>query len=278
MHTRVLCILLLCLVPFVVQACSTSQSHDGEPSVTVEERRPLPGTPLALEVVSPGGRGYGSGILVHPRIILTAGHIVASDATSVIAFTDPAGPREAVRIIKVLPSEPAVDDRPQSRPIRDWSIPGDDDEDWALLILASPLSTLPATPAPLLGNELPTMDSSLRVAGFPFADHGRDRARRSERRVMDMNTPVIPTPSHARSSTQRFFGRGPSSKLDHSGASGGPVFLEARADPAPLVGIYIGEVSYDFLGLRLRSELVFRRLPIAEIHRAIDALNSVQAP
>lgn len=265
-------VVALCLCT-LIGCAATSTPHAPAPDSLAQVLR-AGGTPLALEVASPHARGHGSGILVHPRIILTAGHIVPVDATTLTAFNSVDGVGEVVRILRIVP-EPALaaGEQQATRPLRNWAIPGHEDDDWALLILSAPFASLDAQPAASLDDSRPVPGDTVLIAGFPFADGGRDPARRGERRTLLATTSVIHAPLDARSSDQRFFGRGIKDSIGHSGASGSPVFSSFQSDPPMLIGIYIGEIGYKFLGVQLSSEMMFRRLPIDAIRSAIASLD-----
>ncbi len=266
---------LLCISSaLLLTACAASSTPQGAPPAALADFSRRAGTPLAIEVTSPGARGHGSGILVHPRIILTAGHIVPVDASSVTAFTSPGAAPEVVRILNVLPAPaPTADDHQPTRPLRDWAVPGHEDDDWALLILSAPFTTLDALPAAVLDDTRPALGDTVIVAGFPFADGGLDPARRADRRALLAASSIIPGPADSRSSDHRYFGRGVEHGAGHLGASGSPVFVDSPGDPPRLVGIYIGAIGYEFLGIRTSSEMMFRRLPIEVIRNAIDSLS-----
>jgi len=253
--------------------CAASSTPDAPSPAILAQAIRTAGTPLALQVALPGARGHGSGILVHPRIILTAGHIVPINATSVTAFTTPEGAPEIVRIDRIFPARAfsGIGD-PASRPLRDWSMPGDKNDDWALLVLGAPFTSLDAAPAETFATAPPTPGDAVIIAGFPMADGGRDASRHSERIALFHKSDIIPGTKSSHPNDQLFFGRGMPHGQGHSGASGSPVFLCTDNAPPALIGIYIGEIGYHFLGARTRSEMMFRRLPLEAIRDAIDSL------
>jgi hypothetical protein len=202
-------------------------------------------TPLMLMVQGEGAAGAGSGVLVHPRVIVTAEHVVPEGARSVMAFVD-GGAGEAVRIELVV------------RGTREGFWNGD----WALIVLAEPFGSLRAQVATRMAaadQPIPSPGDEVVIAGFPIA--GNDPMERSP---VVITTRVMAPPPWVSRSEDVFFAYNTRDDAERPGASGSPVFAGGV-----LIGVYSGTADAKVLGIRTSRHLVIQRLPTgaAPLHR-----------
>lgn len=203
-------------------------------------------TPLMLVVQGNGAAGAGSGVLVHPRVILTAEHIVAEGARSLMAFVD-GGVGEAVRIERVV------------RGTREgfW------DGDWALVVLEEPFGSLRALVAARMADRpLPSPGAEVVIAGFPIV--GDDPMERSP---VVITTRVVAPPSWLSRSEEVFFAHNTRDDAERPGASGSPVFAGGE-----LIGVYSGTADAKVLGIRTSRHLVIQRLPMGAIREVVAGI------
>lgn len=239
-------------------------------------------SPLLLAVygrepAAPGERprgvvGGGSGIAVHDRIILTAGHVVPEGARWVSLRSIPHAGETAPR-------------RPAGARIQRVVRGGGgavSEGDWALLILERPLSGLGIAPAPCLcpaGSDAPCTGCAVLIAGYPFPPgHASfDDMTRREPVLLRTRLADAPAAGGARATGDRhsfLYADYPEGRTGLDGLSGGPVFDPAPPGPPRLIGIHIASGTTRFGDLTLRRTAVIRRLPAAEIAAAIAALDA----
>jgi|ERR1043165_37957 hypothetical protein len=272
MHRFLICALLLLPV-----ACISIH----EPTGRIE---PLPATasadlgctPLLLAVYGHEDAegnvvGGGSGVAVHERVILTAGHVIPSEARFLyarVAGTEGSADRgspvwrgQGARIRKIVKGGGAATS----------------EGDWALIILDRPLSRIGVRPASNLlaqGARAPLSGVPVVIAGFPF-EAGDDA---TSREPVIVRTTIASAPPGARASDAFLFADYAAGRTDLSGLSGGPVFMPLGAGAAPvLVGIHIASGISKFADVTTSRTILIRRTPTDEIVRAIADLPPVPA-
>lgn len=223
--------------------------------LAVPRHADLPGTPLLITIMVPEGRGVGSGFLIHPRVLLTAGHVTPEGATVVVAFVDGAAGAE------VLPVERVV----RSRRDGWWG------EDWALLVLERACEAIPARAAPPTRAEPPEIGESVLLAGFPGRVPGEATGRLADHEAMLLRSRVIARPDWAGEDPAVLFVADTTSERRRTGMSGGPVFVD-RGGTWQLCGLYVGDARQAFLGADVDRVLVIQPLPRDAIAEAIAGL------
>lgn len=252
------------VLPVLLLVACASPTHGPRtrPLTTADALDTLECTPLLLTVSARSTSnarvvGAGSGVLVGPRLIATASHVVPPGASLVTAFVDTGTRGEAVAIDHVIRGEES----------HFW------DGDWAIIVLKTPFLSLQARAAPRLAepdSPVPTPGTEVLVAGFPFAQAVGDPL---ERRPVLLASRVIARPSGVPESPSIFFARNTDGDPGRPGASGSPVFVQAGAESLVLVGLYCGTADRALLGIQLERSLVIHRLPTAAIRSALEALD-----
>lgn len=254
--------LLLCLLSAAsVPACSLIHSPSGriEP-LTAASADELGCTPLMLAVFGRDEVGGGSGVAVHERIILTAGHVVPSDARFLVAATNPGERPQGTRIRRVIRGDGEATTQ----------------GDWALLILDRPLSRIGCRPAAqMCGQErCASPGQPVVIAGFPFLSGHDPEDLRARESILLRTTLDSPPPGDPSGGSSDFlFASYVPGRTDLSGLSGAPVFLMPAGAQPLLVGIHIATGVSKFAGtIMLDRAAVIRRLPLDAINKAIAEL------
>ena len=227
-------------------------------------------TPLLLAVYGREGKaqvvGGGSGIAVHDRVILTAGHVVPDEARFLFARVggtpdsseedSPAWRGQGARIRKVIRGGGG----PTSK------------GDWALIVLDRPLTRIGARACSCMcsaGDPAPKIGDAVVIAGFPFAGT-TDMINRDP---VIVRTTICHAPLDAGSDPAFLYADYASGTTDLSGLSGGPVFTVSRTgEPACLIGIHIATGVSRFGDKVVDRTSVIRRVPTEEIQKAIADL------
>lgn len=245
-------VLLAASIACLLTGCASVPTTAGLPPAS--RTRELVGcTPLLLTVMAGDDHGAGSGVLVHPRVILTAGHVVPEGAGAVLAFVDLDGGGEMVGVDQIVRG---------SR--QGWW--GDD---WALLVLSEPFRVLPAVPASRLGDGAePPLGDPLIMAGFPGLKPGEARGMPYQHEAVLIRTGAVKRPAWAAEDPAVWFASDLEEWRPLTGMSGGPVFLNCRGGPL-LVGLFVGEASKQLAGVRYDRALVIAPLPRAAIEAAV---------
>src|SRR5262245_34411484 len=137
-------------------ACATRTSATAESLATPRAQEELGFTPLVVEVHAGDMRGVGSGFLVHPRVLVTARHVLppgTDGRAHVVAFSTLRDAGQAAAVDTIV--------RGVGVPCREG--------DWAVVVLHDPLDALGATVAtvPEALPELPSR-APLLIGGFPL--------------------------------------------------------------------------------------------------------------
>lgn len=262
-----LAILLAGLAAFGVSGCRTGTGGHAVliPLASAVGARALPCTPLSLTIAGGEERGQrivgtGSGVLVHPRVIATVGHVVPPGARYVTCFAPGGGAGETVRIERVVGGERS----------------GLWDGDWALLVLAEPFRSLATRmPGRILGAEGGALapGTTVRMAGFPYATGPSDPF---DRREVMIEAAVSRPPDGVRATDAvAYAGDAPAGEF--TGMSGGPVVADPDGGGEALVGLYAGRAGRAVLGWRLSETLAFQRVPTAAIRSVVDEFDGVRA-
>ncbi|MEX2217472.1 MAG: trypsin-like peptidase domain-containing protein [Phycisphaerales bacterium] len=282
---RCLNLLLLALTTLAAPACTSLTLN---PSGRIEPLSPalsdqLCCSPLLLAVFGreddgPGGGGggggvigAGSGIAVHERIILTASHVVPQSArwASLRSADQPQQSQRSRRSSGV-----------RIRSVIRGGGPAASGGDWALLILDRPLSRQGITAAPCLCAQnapAPPPGTPVLIAGYPFPE-GKPPATESavfSRTPVVVRTTLAAPPPDARRNDTFLYADYAAGRTDLSGLSGGPVFTVPEGgggEPPVLIGIHIATGVTTFASLTLNRSSLIRRVPTAEIERAIADL------
>ena len=248
---------LLAAALAIAGACSTivplpesiqaATAHDG-----------LDCSPLALIVVAGRAHGVGSGVLVHPRVVLTARHIVPAEPERLFAATPASRRGEAARIQRVVDGG----GRPAST------------GDWALVVLDRPFQTIAARPA-----ALPARAPRLRpgepvwIARSPLTENGGGAMARNP---LLIRTVCIERPAGAPVEAGVVFAPNPE-RRGYLGASGGPVLRASPPETPVLAGVYLGTGDRYLLGMPLDRELLLHTLPLDEIRRVVAEVESEES-
>ncbi len=278
---------LLLLFTALLPACTTLPAQPPLPheplSASTLAHNNIPCTPLLLLVhakapstappgvseddSAPGVIGCGSGVLVHPRIILTANHVVPADPTFVVAYDGIEGGShgEAIVIQRVIraTNAPPIDRAPTERRTAD---------DWSLLILEHPFKTF--THAARASADAPAPGTPITLAGFPFTNQHAEDVEPLARTPMLVHTHVV-TPRHAEPGEPSiYYAKSSRQDPNREGASGCPVFQDQT-----LVGIYLGRIDTETLThTLLHRELVIQRIPMDAIDTTVREVESTPAP
>jgi hypothetical protein len=234
-------------------------------------------TPLLLAVYGrEDGKGQivggGSGVAVHDRIILTAGHVVPQEARFLFARaggtadsssdSSRAWRGQGARIRSVIRGNGAATTQ----------------GDWALIILDRPLTRIGAMPAinffPI-DDRPPASGTPILIAGFPF-EGGDDMINREP---VIVRTTLARPPGDSTGGPAFLYADYVAGRTDFSGLSGGPVFtVPADGGPPMLLGIHIATGVSKFGQLTISRTSVIRRTPTAEIEKAIAELTPPPPP
>jgi len=228
-------------------------------------------TPLLLAVYGKeDGKGQivggGSGVAVHDRIILTAGHVIPQEARFLFARaggtpdsaddSSSAWRGQGARIRKVIRGGGAATTQ----------------GDLALIILDRPLSRIGCKACSCLcesADRPPPAGTPILIAGFPF-DGGDDMINRDP---VIVRTTLSHSPPDAAGGPAFLYADYAAGRTDLSGLSGGPVFtVPGPGHPPMLLGIHIATGVSKFGQLTIGRTSVIRRLPADEIARAIAEL------
>lgn len=225
-------------------------------------------TPVMVEVFGSGVRSSGSGVLIAPRWLLTAGHVVPEGAqVAVVSRLDRPHAASGVG----TPVEVIISGG--GRAVRAG--------DWALLRLGAAVEHLGATPAPLWPAGLPTPEPAT-VVGFPLvvpasgdgdgtgkpaSDVAGDGAEDGERAGAIGRAALVLRTERSRArvlgrsrdeGALRFYRAPASGAL--GGASGGPVLAADASGRPVLVGVLLGRLEHRGL-LRRGRALVAHAIP-----------------
>lgn len=287
-YLRLLLLFGLTLIAGALVGCARAPIAETEPLIASQARRDLGCTPLMLVVSAhweagehgnteaATALGFGSGVLVHPRIILTAAHVVPPAARSVMAFdrtdSEDGAPRgESARIQRVIRGAGSL-----TTPWRDEDGAEHWGDDWALLILARPFQTLEATPAARVAegaDDPPARGRAIRIAGFPLDGSEGGGVDALYRTGLLVRTQVGDRPAGAPDDASIYFASGEGITVERRGASGGPVFSAEGDAPPALVGVYLGRADSSVLGLNIGRALVIQRVPREAIRAAIESVS-----
>lgn len=246
-------------------ACATPPAAQREALNAAGSELPYP--PLALTVSGgdPYGThwtGSGSGVLVHPRIVLTANHVVPPEPRAV-SFGEG---EEASRILRVVRGPVGSGSHAQWR------------GDWVLIILAEPPRGLRAVSTHLVSaasDPLPP-GSPLIMAGFAFARAAGNSGGAMARTGELVRTEVVSDPGFETRDPDVFYASGRVADPELAGCSGGPVFVADAAETWTLAGIYLGRTGRSVLGIQTEQALVVRRIPAEQIWAAAAELERAE--
>lgn len=246
----------------VAPACSTFVSRpDAIHSAAAHDD--LNCAPLAIDILAELGRGTGSGVLVHPQVLLTARHVLPDGPDTLVVYPPP-----------TVRGEPATDQRPRVALIRrvvDGGGQPADGGDWALLVLAQSFETLGVMPATLPA-QAPELrpGAAVSIAGWPMADEDGDEWGR---RPLLIHTVCIKRPAGAPLDPAVVFARNSRGQVSYNGASGGPV-LTTSPDGPVLAGVYLGTAERSLAGALVDREILIHPLPLDAIRRVIAEVES----
>ncbi len=242
--------LLIAAIPLLaLLACARDRGVGAERLTERVANRELGCTPLGVVIRQSDQQGVGSGVLVHPRILLTASHITPPDPRSVALFAVGGDTAETVGVVRTVRGR-AGDSFAQ---------------DWALLVLERPLARITADPAPLPATAMtPAPGQALLVAGFAMENESP-----LERAPLLLRTACIARPAGPPPDPGVIYARNTRRYASRRGASGGPVLQPMETGPV-LVGLYLGTTERWAAGVLLGRELSIHLAPLGEI-RALAA-------
>lgn len=237
---------------FLLTGCAASPVPHATTLRSPAAQEGLGCTPLAIGLSGPSWRGYGSGVLVHPRIILPALHITPLDAMHVVAFASRDEAGEAVRIERIVHGGGEACRR----------------GDWAMVVLAHPFQTLAALPAKLpdAAAALSAGDRVL-IAGCMFVEDSEDPPFEREA-VLIQTTCIVPPPGFPREQGV-VIARNSADFERYEGASGGPVLRREDDGTATLAGLYLGLGARSVGGYEIDRHIIIHQAPWEELQRTI---------
>lgn len=237
--------------------------------------------PLRLEISDGTHRRWGSGVAIHPRVVVTAGHVLPDWAGQQVEVPTGAGFLSPRRLPPVL-----VDTGERAQRVRVRQVVRGESAiagagDWALLVLSRPLrETVVLPPASWMptkpGSAVPQPQPGPRrlrgravvIAGFCA---GQDEVG-SAGSVAVRTSLVVPPPGA--SEAPLLYASMPGRGANFAGLSGAPVFCRQDDGTHTLVGIYLGECESRLAGLiSLGCWGVIHQFPVAE---ALHVLARVQ--
>lgn len=252
-------LLLIVLAAPAITGCSAWPDPTGRaeplPAGTAHE---IGCTPLELLVHADDELRSGSGVALHERLILTAGHVVPDEPTYLTAFASGATGGEAVRIAAVVRGH------------------GDDGEagDWAILVLARPFGALAVSPAQYLnpaGQSVPE-SSPILIAGSPHPIGARAPV---EREPVLVRTEVIAPPSSVKADPRLLYVRHITERRSLDGLSGGPAVLVRPGEPPLLVGIHVASVHLALgRAVEFGRIIAVHRVPHEGVRRALELVEA----
>ncbi len=241
--------LLLAAIPILALGCARDRGIGAERLTEHAANQELGCTPLGVVVWQADQQGVGSGVLVHPRILLTASHITPPDPRFVALFAAGDDTAETIGVVRTV----------RGRAGDSFA------HDWALLVLERPLARVTADPAPLPATAMtPAPGQALLVAGFAMQNE-----LPLERAPLLLRTECIARPAGPPPDPGVIYARNTRRYASRRGASGGPVLLRTDAGPV-LVGLYLGTTERWAAGVLLGRELSIHLVPLDEI-RALAA-------